>query len=202
MISLDYAWFARLTETAPQLESATYRFRPSTGAVNLVEDSLIQPNRIAISPSGKTFYIGDSGAINSLIDASAGSQGITFNATGKRSIYAFTVGDKGASLLNKRSIYLAQDWIPDGLMVTGAGEGVDVLDEDGTLLVRVETNFTVQNFECTGKDLKTLWLFGAGGALLAKWSGIFKANSSNRAEENIYGIGGEGWGMMQSGTFF
>lgn len=121
VISLDYAWFARLTETALQLESATYRFRPSTGAVNLVEDSLIQPNGIAISPLGKNLYIGDSGAMNGLIDVSAGSQGITFNATGKRSIYAFTVGDKGASLLNEGSIWLAQDWIPDRLKVARNG---------------------------------------------------------------------------------
>lgn len=55
-------------------------------------------------------------------------------------------------------------------MVTGAGEGVDVLDEDGTLLVRVQTNFTLQNFKWTGKDLETLWLFGAGGVSKVEWN--------------------------------
>lgn len=47
-------------------------------------------------------------------------------------------------------MYLAQDWVPGGLkvaangyIVTGAGFGVDVLDPIGTLLVRVQTNYTV-----------------------------------------------------------
>lgn len=55
------------------------------------------------------------------------------------------------NIANKRPIYLAQDWIPDGLkcaangmVLTGAGYGVDVLDEFGTLLVRIQTNYTVQ----------------------------------------------------------
>ncbi|MCJ1466325.1 hypothetical protein MMC07_004944 [Pseudocyphellaria aurata] len=172
----QYSWFNRLTDTAPQLESATYRFRPSTGAVNLVEDSLLQPNGIAISPSGKTLYISDTGAVSGPIDGALGSQGASFNATGKRSIYAYTLCYKGTSLLNKRPIYLAPGGVPDGLkvaqngyVVTGAGEGVDVLDEDGTLLVRVQTNYTVQNFAWTGKDLKTLWMFGNGGISKVEW---------------------------------
>lgn len=175
-MSPEYSWFNALTDTAPQLESATYRFRPSTGAVNIVDDSLVQPNGIAISPSGTTLYISDTGATNGPIDASVGSRGAVFNATGKRSIYAFTISDRGTSLLNKRPIYLSQDQNPDGLkvarngyVVTGAGRGVDVIDEDGTLLVRVQTNFVVQNFAWTGKDLKTLWLMGNGGVAKVEW---------------------------------
>ena len=67
--------------------------------------------------------------------------------------------------------------MPDGLkvakngyVVTGAGKGVDVLDADGTLLVRVQTNYTVQNFAWTGKDLKTLWIVGAGGISKVEWN--------------------------------
>ncbi|MCJ1470600.1 hypothetical protein MMC07_009246 [Pseudocyphellaria aurata] len=173
----QYAWMNALTDTAPQLESATYRFRPSTGAVYVVEDSLLQPNGIGISPSGKTFYISDTGAQSGPIDRSVGPRGAFFNATGKRTIYAYDLNDKGTSLLNKRPIYLAQDGIPDGLkvaqngyVVTAAGEGVDVLDEDGTLLVRVQTNYTVQNFAWTGKNLTTLWMFGSGGISKVEWN--------------------------------
>ncbi len=53
----QYSWFNALTDTAPQLESATYRFRPSTGMVSVVDDSLEQPNGIAISPCGETVYV-------------------------------------------------------------------------------------------------------------------------------------------------
>ena len=73
----------------------------------------------------------------------------------------------GTYIGNKRLIYLAQDWVPDGLkvaangyVVTGAGYGVDVLDSVGTLWVRVQTNCTVQNFAWTGPDLSTFWLMG------------------------------------------
>lgn len=55
----EYSWFNKLSDTVPQLESATYRFTPSTGAIHLIEDTLQQPNGIAISPCGKTVYISD-----------------------------------------------------------------------------------------------------------------------------------------------
>ena len=38
-------------------------------------------------------------------------------------------------------------------IVTGAGKGVDLIDpNDGAVLVRNQTNFTVQNFAWTGAD--------------------------------------------------
>lgn len=106
----EYSWFNKLTDTAPQLESATYRFTPSTGAVHLVEDSLVQPNGIAISPDLCTIYISDSGAETGPIDGALGYLGATFNATGKRTVYAYDVGGNGTYISNKRSVYLAQDW--------------------------------------------------------------------------------------------
>lgn len=67
--------------------------------------------------------------------------------------------------------------LPDGLkvaqngyIVTGTGMGVDVLDPVGTLLVRVQTNYTVQNFAWTGPDLKTLWITGEGGISKVEWN--------------------------------
>jgi hypothetical protein len=54
--------------------------------------------------------------------------------------------------------------------VTGAGKGVDVLGEDGTLLVRVQTNFTVQNFAWTGSCFEDLGIVGNGGAARVKWN--------------------------------
>ncbi|KAL9018792.1 MAG: hypothetical protein Q9185_003878 [Variospora sp. 1 TL-2023] len=35
----NLSWFNKLTDTPPQLEPATYRFNPRTGAVNLVGGS-------------------------------------------------------------------------------------------------------------------------------------------------------------------
>ncbi|MCJ1361558.1 hypothetical protein MMC16_000658 [Acarospora aff. strigata] len=173
----QYSWFNALTDTAPQLEAATYRFRPSTGAVNVVEDSLIQPNGIAFSPDERTMYISDTGAVSGPIAAEVGPQGAHFNATGKRMIYAYNVSDDAMYISNKRPIYLAQNWVPDGVktarngyILTGAGKGVDVLDTYGTILVRIQTNYTVQNFAWTGKEYKTLWLMGQGGISKVEWN--------------------------------
>ncbi|KAL3421316.1 hypothetical protein PVAG01_07760 [Phlyctema vagabunda] len=176
----NYSWFNDLVDTAPQLLTASYRFRPSTGAVYLVDDTIEQPNGIAISPrvgnGSQTVYISDTGAISGPIAQSVGSQGATYNTTGKRAIYAFDLTQDGNHLINKRPIYLAQDWAPDGLkvarngyVVTGAGKGVDVLDPDGTLLVRVQTNFTVQNFAWTGPEYRELWVMGNSGVARVRW---------------------------------
>ncbi|KAL9004864.1 MAG: hypothetical protein Q9188_002325 [Gyalolechia gomerana] len=172
----QYSWFNKLTDTPPQLEAATYRFTPSTGAVRLVEDSLLQPNGIALAPNNRTLYISDTGAVSGPISPYIPAQGSTFNATGKRTIYAFDLSDDATYLTNKRAIYLAQDWVPDGLkvarngyVVTGAGKGVDVLSEQGDLLLRVQTNYTVQNFAWVGEGLRDFWLMGQGGISRVRW---------------------------------
>ena len=86
-------------DNAPQLMSATYRFRPSTGAVNAVEDTLKQPNGIAISPDGKTMYISDTGADTGVIDLRFPSiHSATFNATGKRTVYKYDIVDDSVAL--------------------------------------------------------------------------------------------------------
>ena len=172
----DYGYFGKLTTTPPQLPANSYRFRPSTGAVHLVEDTLSQPNGIALSPSLRTVYISDTGALNGDISSSS-AHGISYNQTGKRTIYAYDLSEDATYLSNKRAIYLAQDYVPDGLkvarngdVVTAAGKGVDVLDERGTLLVRVRTNFTVQNFAWAGREMRTLWLTGMGAIAKVEWN--------------------------------
>lgn len=58
----------------------------------------------------------------------------------------------------------------NGYVVTATGNGVDVMDDKGQLLVRVQTNYTVQNFAWTGSDYKTLWLTGNGGISRVEWN--------------------------------
>ena len=80
-----------------------------------------------------------------------GSRGSAFNTTGQRTIYAYDVSSNGKKISNKRAFLLTQDWVPDGLkvsaeglVVTGTGHGVDVLDDVGQLLIRIQTNYTIQ----------------------------------------------------------
>ncbi|KAI4162588.1 MAG: hypothetical protein LQ342_003819 [Letrouitia transgressa] len=173
----QYSWFNALTDTAPQLPAATYRFRPSTGSVHVVETSLQQPNGIALAPDLCTVYISDTGAETGSISPSLPSQGSKFNNTGARYVYAFTLSQDATYITSKRAFYLSQDYAPDGLkvaangyVVTATGKGVDVLDPEGTLLVRVQTNYTVQNFAWTGEELSTLWLVGQGGISKVEWA--------------------------------
>ena len=175
---IDYSWFNKLTDTPPQLGAASYRFRPSTSSVHIVENSIVSPNGIALSPNRRTVYISDTGAVDApLSNTSAKQASTTFVPTAFRTIYAFDLSKDATYLSGKRAIYTAQDWVPDGLkvaangyIVAGAGRGVDVVDEQGALLVRVQTNYTVQNFAWTGKDLTTLWLMGQGGISKVEWA--------------------------------
>lgn len=171
----QYSWINRLTDTPPQLQAASYRFDPSTGAVTIIDDSLIQPNGIALSPDGKHVYISDSGADTGSILAD-GPPGSTYNETGKRTIYKFDRVDNGTHIANKRPIWYAQELDPDGLkvaangyIVTATGRGVDVVDPYGVLILRIQTDFMVQNFAWVGKDLTELWLTGMGGLARVRW---------------------------------
>jgi len=160
-----------VSEYAPVLGSASYRFRPSTGAVNVIEDTLKQPNGIAFSPDGKTLYLSDTGVISPTILQQYGMLGYNdFNITSPHTVYAFDVLGNGNSIGNRRPIYLSEQWIPDGLKVarngyilTGTGGGVDILDEEGTILVTIRTNYTAVNVNWSGKDFETLWIVGVGG---------------------------------------
>ncbi|KAF3930411.1 Gluconolactonase [Dactylellina cionopaga] len=174
----QYAWFSNLSDTPPRLQPSTYRFRPSTGAVSIVDDTCRQPNGIAISADEKTMYIADSGSVNGDVsDLVQAMSGTTFNGTTVgRTIYAYDIL-KGKFLANKRPIYVAQDWIPDGVkvatngyLVTGAGLGVDVIDpEEGTVVMRIQTDYPVQNLAFAGKDRKQLWMVGVGGVTRVNW---------------------------------
>lgn len=169
--SSDYGWGNGVNEYAPVLGSASYRFRPSTGSVSIVEDTLKQPNGIAFSPDQKTVYITDTGAIQPDIVQQYGPLGyMNFNTTGPHTVYAFDVLPGGNAIANKRPIYLSKQWIPDGIKVarngyllTATGGGVDILDEEGTLLVTVKTNYTAVNVNWSGKGSETLWIVGVGG---------------------------------------
>ncbi|KAF4624955.1 hypothetical protein G7Y89_g13217 [Cudoniella acicularis] len=176
----DYAFGLFLDDVPKQTQLATYRFRPSTGQVTVVEDTLDHPNGIAFSPDGKTLYITDSGLESVGTNATEGQGNfynypiaINFISTDKRNIYAYdVVGGDNPYLINKRVIWQALEGAPDGLKVAengylvvaaGLAPGCDILDANGTPLARIQTKHAVENIAWTGENLTTLWLVGISG---------------------------------------
>ncbi|OCK93480.1 calcium-dependent phosphotriesterase [Cenococcum geophilum 1.58] len=142
----------------PQLPPAVWRFRPSTGALQLVDDTLQQPNGIAFAADGRTAYVSDTSADTPLLLPAE----TVWTQTARRTVYAFDVDAGFGGVGRRRVLYRAQDRIPDGVkvarngwVVAAAGHGVDVVDEGGTLVVRV--------------DWEDLWLVGVGGVARVRW---------------------------------
>lgn len=157
----------------PQLEPAVYRFSPSTGLTQILDDSFAQPNGLAFAPDGKTAYITDTSS--DFVDVNLPET--EYQSYQKRTVYAVDVLNGGTGLANKRPIFLAQDRVPDGIKVasngyiaTATGHGVDVLDETGVPIIRVQTPFTVFNLVFAGKDLDELWCSGVAGVVRVKWN--------------------------------
>ena len=175
--SAAYSWLDHTDDTAPQLGISSYRFRPSTGEVQVVESSLVQPNGIGFSPDEKTLYITDTGSGTGPIAGAAADAKLTYNTTGPRLIYAFDVISGGTQINGRRPIYLSEELAPDGFkvarngyLVTGTGFGVDILDPLGNLLVRIQTSFLATNIAWTGPDLRDLWIVGFGTFAKVTWA--------------------------------
>ncbi|KAL1634252.1 hypothetical protein SLS58_010757 [Diplodia intermedia] len=167
----DYGRAVRLNVAAPQINPATYRFDPGTGLVTVVEDSLREPNGAQFAPDGRTLYLTDTGAGETVVDAAVDpAPPIRYNTTGKRSIYAYDVDPARKVLANKRPFYQSMQMVPDGIkvsadgyVVAGTGGGVIVLSPEGEPVVLVQTNFTVINVAWAGPRLDELWAVGKGG---------------------------------------
>ena len=188
LTSSDYASGLGLSNMSNQLQLATYRFRPSTGEITVVETSLEHPNGIVFSRDGKTLYISDTGLETVGPVASRGKGNsydypirIYFTSTLARNIWAFDVNrtPAGAYLSGKRSIFQSLEGSPDGLKIaangyilagSGLSNGADVLDQYGSLLARIQTSHPVENVAFAGPELKTLYLTGIGGITRVDWN--------------------------------
>ena len=154
----------------------------------MVETSLQHPNGIVFSRDGKTLFISDTG-LETVGPVASRGQGdfyhypirIYFTGALARNIYAFDVNrtPAGAYLTNKRSVFQSLEGSPDGLkiaqngyMIVGSGLslGADVLDENQSLIARIQTTHPVENVAFAGPDLKTLYLTGIGGITRVDWN--------------------------------
>lgn len=178
-----YGYGLNFSTILPPSAPMTYRFRPSTGQTFVVDDTIQQPNGIALSPDESVLYVTDSGLADFDKAPTDGSlPRFGFNRRGGRNVYAFDtrLTPAGYELINRRPIYLADEYIDDGFHATAlqdpsdnmsyyligaAGNGVDIISPYGELLVRITADILVNNIQFSGRKedgTNDLWLFGVG----------------------------------------
>ncbi|KAF5381757.1 hypothetical protein D9615_005449 [Tricholomella constricta] len=131
----------------PLLPNQVYRFDPESGAVWVVATDFDKCNGIAFTADGKTAYITDTGAAGGFLG---------FNQTEPATIYAFDVDARTHVFKNRRVFAYVDTGIPDGLQVdlkgnvySGCGDGVQVWNDEGTLLGKFFSGMTTANMVFT-----------------------------------------------------
>ncbi|KAI0072711.1 calcium-dependent phosphotriesterase [Panus rudis PR-1116 ss-1] len=134
---------------APLMPSQVYRFDPDTGIIRVVADGFDKPNGIAFSQDGKTAYITDTGAVSGFLGN---------NQTEPATIYAFDVDPKTQAFHNRRVFAYVDTGIADGIQLdtkgnvySGTGDGVQVWNNEGTLIGKFFLGTTSANMIFAGK---------------------------------------------------
>ncbi|KAF8981866.1 calcium-dependent phosphotriesterase [Cyathus striatus] len=140
--------FLNQFRSAPLMPNQVYRFDPDTSAVRVVATDFDKCNGIAFTADGKTAYIADTGA-------TAGFLGN--NQTEPATIYAFDVDQRTQAFTNRRVFAYADTGVPDGVQVdangnvyAGCGDGVNVWNDEGTLIGKFFIGTTSSNMVFAG----------------------------------------------------
>lgn len=143
--------FQRAAAPGGQPETRVYRVA-TDGQVSVVDDSIANPNGIALSPDGRTLYV-----------AGGGEQGV---------LRAYALDEAGQPGPGRD---LASTEVPDGMAVDCLGNlyltehtrrRVRVLSPEGQPLATIRVDANITNAAFGGPDRRTLYLTGAG----AVWS--------------------------------
>jgi gluconolactonase len=125
---------------------------PVKGGLSLVARSTGRPRGIAVSPNGRTLYVGDADA---------------------KSIRAFDLDSKGEAS-NERVFVAKLDGIPGGMAVDEKGNvwvsanGISIYGQDGKKLHTIESHDVVAACAFGEADMKTLFLAARGLVLRAR----------------------------------
>ena len=127
-----------------------YRLDPGDGRLTLVADDFSKPNGLAFSPDETTLYVVDSGFLP--------------DPEGPRHIRRFDVNDDG-TLGGGEVLAEITPGIPDGIRVddagriwVGAGDGVQCLDPDGSLIGKIRVPEAVANLTFGGPKRNRLYI--------------------------------------------
>lgn len=127
-----------------------YRLDPADGSLTVVADDFWKPNGLAFSPDESLLYVVDSGFLP--------------NPAGPRHIRVFHVHDDG-TLEGGEVLAEVTPGIPDGLRVddggriwVGAGDGVQCIDPDGTLIGKIRVPEAAANLTFGGPKRNRLYI--------------------------------------------
>ncbi|KAG6888083.1 hypothetical protein C0995_010786 [Termitomyces sp. Mi166 len=127
----------------PMLPNQVYQFDPGTGTVQVVATDFDKCNGIAFTADGNTAYIADTGALGGFLGN---------DQTDPATIYAFDVDPRTNMFRNRRVFTYVDAGIPDGIQVdtegnvySGCGDGVQVWNDEGTLLGKFFLGMTSAN---------------------------------------------------------
>ncbi|QFZ20940.1 SMP-30/gluconolactonase/LRE family protein [Saccharothrix syringae] len=118
-------------------------FRVRDGVVNLVDDTLVQPNGIVLSPDGTTLYVGATGS-NAIVKYTVSPDG----TPGNRTTFADLRTPDGATVDCAGNVYWAS--YDDGL--------VHVFSPTGTRLGTISAGRNTTNAAFGGPDGRTLYI--------------------------------------------
>jgi len=125
----------------PTIMRQVYRFRPTTGEIQVVADGFTEGNGLEFSPDLKTLYVSDTGA-----------QGFEKNFTRPATIYAFDIVDQ-TRLENRRMFAYVDNGFPDGVHTdtdgnvwASCGDGLHVWNPQGNLLGKIWVGVESNNF--------------------------------------------------------
>ncbi|KAG7440453.1 D-lactonohydrolase-like protein [Guyanagaster necrorhizus] len=134
--------------STPQMPNQVYRFDPNTGSVRVVADGFDKCNGLAFSGDGRRAYIADTGAAGGYFGN---------NQTEPATIYAFDVNPKTHAFMNRRVFAYVDSGVPDGIQVdtdgnvySGCGDGVQVWNNEGTLIGKFFLGMTSANMVFAG----------------------------------------------------
>ena len=146
---------------APRLPPAVYYIPPGREPIR-IEDRMIRPNGIQLSPDERTLYISDSNGIH-VIAWDIGADGLVRNRREFGTLEGRSQRDNGLGGIKTFADGMTID--AEGRLYVATGGGIEVLGPEGqhvgTIPVRCPPR-DCQNVAFGGADKRTLYVAGAG----------------------------------------
>jgi sugar lactone lactonase YvrE len=153
--------------SSAELRATVHFYNPKSNLLRPIDEDIQMPNGIEASVDERTLYVADSGSLCKPI-------GQPTVPTKHHSVYAYDIVGPG-QVRNRNLFYVADQWVPDGIKVTPAGNlysaagiFVDIVSPDGDLMGKLRFPGIIANVAFAGRDYNELWIVGISGIFRVK----------------------------------